>query len=134
MKLKFTNLPLKSTSPGTEALLLLLSFVTPTAVKVYVFLQRFKPPTLPVPLEPIVIVVNGSPFSVIVREYCRTHRAEGSAVERVTLYDWKSALAIILIVGAGGGPRTQDKHTVLQTVQQTSLVNMSWSLYQTNNL
>ena len=111
MKLKYTNLPLKSTGPGTQPLLLLfISYVTPTAVKVYMFLQRFKPQILPVPLEPIAIVVHGSPFLVIVREYCRTHLTEDPAVERFTLNDWKSSLAITLIAGAGGGPRTQDKH------------------------
>ena len=72
------------------------------------FLQRFKPPTLPVPFEPIIAsAVNDSPFSVIVREYRRTHRADDPAVERVTLNDLKSAFAIGLIVGASGGP-TQD--------------------------
>ena len=52
---------------------------------------------IPVPLEPIVSVVNCLPFSVIDREYWRTHRT--TAVKRVTLNDWKSALAIRLISG-----------------------------------
>ena len=61
---------MKLTCPATDTLLLFLFFVIATAVKVYVFLQRFKSSTLPVPLEPIiVIVVIGPPFSVIVREY-----------------------------------------------------------------
>ena len=80
-------------------------------------LQRFKPPRFPVPLEPIVIVVNGLPFSKILREYFTTNRAEDTAVKRVTLNDWKSAFAIRLIAGADGGPRTHGKNITLNSVQ-----------------
>ena len=38
-----------------------------------------------------------------------THRAEDPAVERATLNDLKSALAIGFIAGAGGVSRTQSK-------------------------
>ena len=68
-----------------------------------------QPPRFPVPLEPIVIVVNGLPLSKIFREYFRTHRAEDPAEVRVTLNDWKSAFAIRLIAGADGGPGTHGK-------------------------
>ena len=83
----------------------------------YEVLQRFKPPRFLVPLEPIVIVVNGLPFSKIFREYFRTHRAEDPAVKRVTLNDWKSAFAERLIAGADGGPRTHGKNIILNSVQ-----------------
>ena len=88
-------------------LLLFIPIVIATAVKLYVFLQRFKSLAIVIPLEPIVIVVNGSPFSAIVREYCTTHRAEDPAVVRDTMNDWKSSPAKGLTSGADGGPRTQ---------------------------
>ena len=113
-----TYIPEKSARPATEPLMLLFtSTVIATAEKMYEVLQRFKPPRFPVPLEPIVIVVNGLPVSKIFREYFRTHRAEDPAEVRVTLNDWKSAFAIRLIAGADGGPRTHGKNIRLNTVQ-----------------
>ena len=106
----YIYIPMKLTCPATDMLLLFISSVTPTAEKVYVFLQRFKSPILPVPLELIAIVANGSPFSVIVRKYCMTHLAEDPAVERDTLNDLKSALPIRFRVGARGVSRTHHKY------------------------
>ena len=75
-------------------------------MKVNTFLQRFKPSAIANPLEPIVTVVNGSPFSIIVRKYHVTHRAEGPIIDRDTMNDRKSPPANGLTSEADGGPRT----------------------------